>query len=157
MNRVTTDGKPADPSMEGKGAPQPINPATGQHKAYWVLSEDERAKGFVRPVRHSYVHVGKRPKYPLRDITPEEKQAHGPSNAFTKIEVYPEGCTIASQAWTDAQLHGGCGAMTSMSMDIAETYARDPKFYGQTFCIRCRKHLPVGEFVWDGTDEVVGS
>ena len=28
----------------------------GQQKAYVVLSEAERAKGFVRPVRRSYVH-----------------------------------------------------------------------------------------------------
>jgi hypothetical protein len=28
----------------------------GQQKAYVVLSDAERAKGFVRPVRHTYVH-----------------------------------------------------------------------------------------------------
>jgi hypothetical protein len=28
----------------------------GQQKDYVVLSEEERKKGFVRPVRHSYVH-----------------------------------------------------------------------------------------------------
>ncbi len=28
----------------------------GMQKAYVVLSEEERAKGFVRPVRRSYVH-----------------------------------------------------------------------------------------------------
>lgn len=28
----------------------------GQQKAYLILSEEERAKGFVRPVRTSYVH-----------------------------------------------------------------------------------------------------
>ncbi len=28
----------------------------GQHKSYLVLSEEERAKGFVRPLRRSYVH-----------------------------------------------------------------------------------------------------
>lgn len=43
------------------GSPVPadhreINPATGQQKGYVVLSEAERAKGFVRPVRDSYVH-----------------------------------------------------------------------------------------------------
>lgn len=34
----------------------PDGPRAGQQKAYVVLSEDERAKGFVRPVRRSYVH-----------------------------------------------------------------------------------------------------
>lgn len=54
--RITTNGLPPDPAMEGKGAPQPIDPKTGQHGAYWVLSPIETAKGFVRPVRYSYVH-----------------------------------------------------------------------------------------------------
>lgn len=45
-----------------KGGPLPenhreINQSTGQQKAYVVLSADERAKGFVRPVRDSYVHL----------------------------------------------------------------------------------------------------
>jgi hypothetical protein len=34
-----------------------INPATGQQKDYVVLAEEERARGFVRPVRRDYVHV----------------------------------------------------------------------------------------------------
>lgn len=33
-----------------------IDPESGQQKAYVVLSEEDRAKGFVRPVRYSYVH-----------------------------------------------------------------------------------------------------
>lgn len=33
-----------------------INPETGQQKGYVVLSAEERKKGFVRPVRRSYVH-----------------------------------------------------------------------------------------------------
>lgn len=88
-----------------------VDPATGQNETYLVLSEDERAKGFVRQLRHSYIH--------------------------TK-----------------------CGAITSMGPAIAETYARDPKFYGATFCVSCRAHFPVGpegEFVWAGTDQRVGT
>ena len=41
-----------------------------------------------------------------------------------------------------------------MSLPLAETYARDPKFYGATYCIECCMHLPVSEFVWDGTEEI---
>ncbi len=33
-----------------------IDSKTGQQKGYVVLSEEERAKGFVRPVRQSYIH-----------------------------------------------------------------------------------------------------
>lgn len=31
--------------------------ADGQQKGYVVLSEEERAKGFIRPVRNSYTHL----------------------------------------------------------------------------------------------------
>jgi hypothetical protein len=104
--RTLADGSPVTPDH------REINPLTGQQKGYAVLSEDERAKGFVRPVRRSYVH---------------EK----------------------------------CGAVTTMGQALAETYARDPYFYSGTFCVGCRAHFPVGdidgEFVWDGTNEKVGS
>lgn len=34
-----------------------IDPATGQQKGYVVLAEEELAKGFVRPLRRSYLHL----------------------------------------------------------------------------------------------------
>jgi hypothetical protein len=80
----------------------------GQNKAYLVLSEEERAKGFVRPVRRSYIH-------------------------------------------------GKCRVVTTMGMALCETYARDPKFYGSTFCSWCGSHFPVSEFTWQEDGEVVGS
>jgi hypothetical protein len=58
----------------------------------------------------------------------------------------------------DAYRHQKCGAITTMSRDIAATYARDPYFYSGTFCTTCRGHFPVGEageFTWyemDGTE-----
>lgn len=82
--------------------------ASGQNEAYLVLSDEERAKGFVRPLRNKYTHKT-------------------------------------------------CGALTTMNSAISETYARDPKFYGATFCIGCRSHFPVSQFLWDGTQEEVGS
>lgn len=88
-----------------------IDPATGMQNKYVVLSDEERAQGFVRPVRRSYVHLK-------------------------------------------------CGVVTTMSTAIAETYARDPRFYTGTYCAGCHGHFPVGpdgEFVWDGTDEKVGT
>jgi hypothetical protein len=56
-----------------------------------------------------------------------------------------------------AYRHLTCGCVTTMSMKLAQTYARNPKFYGATYCVACQKHLPVGEFVWDSDGEVVGS
>ena len=47
-----------------------------------------------------------------------------------------------------------------MGHTLAETYARDPYFYSGTFCTGCGTHFPVGEqgeFVWDGTDQKVGT
>jgi len=54
--RCTTDGKPPRDGWENREAPAPINDSTGQHEAYWTLCEEERSKGFVRPVRRTYVH-----------------------------------------------------------------------------------------------------
>lgn len=52
MSTITlTDGSPVTPDH------REINPITGQQKAYVVLSEEERAKGFVRPVRATYRHI----------------------------------------------------------------------------------------------------
>jgi hypothetical protein len=44
-----------------------------------------------------------------------------------------------------------------MGLVLCETYARDPKFYGATYCVGCQMHRPVAEFVWDEDGEVVGS
>jgi hypothetical protein len=52
MTKTTlTDGSPVTPEH------REIDPSTGQQKGYVVLSAEERAKGFVRPVRRSYVHL----------------------------------------------------------------------------------------------------
>ncbi len=85
-----------------------IKPESGQQQGYVVLAEEERTKGFVRPVRRTYKHIK-------------------------------------------------CGSVTTMAQTIAETYARDPKFYSGTFCCACKKHFSVAEFVWDGSEELVGS
>lgn len=50
-HRTLTDGSPVTSDH------REINPATGQQKAYVVLSAEERAKGFVRPVRRAYTHL----------------------------------------------------------------------------------------------------
>ena len=103
-----TDGRQIYPDHRNKITE---GPRKGQQQDYVVLAEEERAKGFVRPVRHSYKHLT-------------------------------------------------CGVVTTMGQTLAETYARDPNFYSGTFCCGCRAHFPVGddgEFVWDGTDERVGT
>ena len=83
----------------------------GQQRDHLILSDAERAKGFVRPVRDSYVHAR-------------------------------------------------CGGKTTMPPAIAETYARQPGFYGATFCCACGDYFPVGaagEFTWYGSAEKVGT
>jgi len=47
----------------------------------------------------------------------------------------------------------GCGSNTTMTSDIAESFARDPNQYGKTFCANCGDYYPLDEFVWDGTDQ----
>ncbi len=117
MKIIKKDAPPVDRSKQQlvSGAPVPKDRShtelkdNGQQKDYIVLTPEERAKGFVRPVRRSYIH------------------------------------TV-------------CGSDTRMSQEIAETYARDPKFYAGTFCCACGKHFPLDQFVWkDNPNEQVGS
>lgn len=117
----TTSGEPADKVRAEQ------TEETGQHKGYIVLCEDERKKGFVRPYRDSYTHIGR-----LQEMTND-------ANEDFTIRV------------------GGCNTVTKMGRALSETYARDPKFYGATFCCGCNKHLPVSEFVWTADGETVGS
>jgi hypothetical protein len=55
----------------------------------------------------------------------------------------------------DSYTHEKCGEVTTMPRACAETYARQPDYYGSTFCCRCQGYFPVGpqgEFMWnDGT------
>lgn len=102
---LTTD--PTDPDI------RKVKP-DGQNEKYLVLSEEERKKGFVRPVRQDYRHLA-------------------------------------------------CGAVTHMGLALSETYAREPTFYGGTFCVRCGEHFPLKNpdgtpaFVWDEDNTPVGS
>ncbi len=139
----------------------------GQNKSYLVLSAEELAKGFVRPVRSSYRHVGRPgPKNPLRDLTDDEVSRYA-RYGYAKYEEYPDGAgngsSVVGRYWTHAQLEKvgvGCGFVTSMGQTIAETYAANPRFYGSTFCVTCKTHLPVGpdgEFVWEPDGSRVGT
>lgn len=99
---MSTTSDPSDPRLTHGSD----TTATPQAPVYLVLSDDERAKGFVRPYRDTYRHLI-------------------------------------------------CGTETRMSRDISETYARQPTFYGSTYCTWCSQHRPVGaggEFEWlDGS------
>lgn len=49
--------------------------------------------------------------------------------------------------------HLKCGGVTTMPQGIAETYAKNPTFYGSTFCATCGDYFRVGDqglFVWVG-------
>ena len=150
----TTDD-PDDPGLKNIGP-------DGMQERYLVLSDAERAKGFVRPLRTAYTHVGPPAPQILRDLTPEEHERYDRYD-YVKFEPYEKVGSALGRFWTQAQLdraNGSCGATTTMGLAIAETYARDPSFYGGTFCIRCGTHFPVGalgEFVWAGTTERVGT
>lgn len=170
-NKVSTDNvtniggyknlttNPDDPRLSHGIDDEPA----GMAGAYLVLSEEERSKGYVRPVRRSYVHVGPTgPTNPLRPLTEEENNSYG--EYYIGFEPFGDESSKAGKFWTQDQIdavnRGGCGTVTSMSLPLAETYARNPSFYGATFCVGCNKHLEVGkygEFIWDGTDERVGT
>ena len=59
--------------------------------------------------------------------------------------------------YRDAYKHAACGTVTTMGRALSETYARDPSFYGATFCVRCNAHFPVAQFTWTADGEIVGS
>jgi hypothetical protein len=155
---LTTD--PDDPRLGHGVDPEPID----QHDTYLVLSEEERARGFVRPVRRSYLHVGVAAPHGLQALSKEEWEQYA-DVGYVGFEPYePSESPATGRYWTQAQLdriNGGCGALTWIAQEIAETYARDPSFYGSTYCAFCRRHLPVGahgEFVWDdGSQQRVGT
>lgn len=145
---LTTD--PSDPRLCHGVSAEP----EGQCEVYLVASEEERAKGYVRPLFHSYLHVGPPgPTHPLRDLTDEER-ARWAGEKYVKYEEYPPESGALGHLWTQERLDAvgkGCGTVTTMAQALAETYARNPRFYGATYCCGCRRHLPVGpqgEFVW---------
>jgi len=131
----------------------------GQQKCYLVLPDGER-KELVRPLRYSYVHVGPSgPQYPLQDLTTDQKERH--KDSYAKFEAYPESeSPKLGRYWTQAELDAvnkGCKTLTTMAKPLAETYASNLNFYGATFCVKCQRHFPVDEFVWEGTNERLGT
>lgn len=142
-----TDGSPV-PADDSHLTLRP----NGQQQGYVVLSDAERAKGFVRPYRDAYRHVGMRPEFETRPLTPEEAARYADCN-YVAYEPYPPGSrgSASGRFWTQAQLDSGCGQITTMARPLAETYARDPGFYGGTYCTGCGDHFRVGErgeFTW---------
>lgn len=150
------------------GVPNTETGPDGQQKGYVILCAEERAKGFVRPVRRTYRHVGIRPTYETRLLTPGEKERYDdhedPNERFVAWEAFPASMLPRTgRYWTQKELQSGCGTTTTMGTSLAETYARMPAFYNATMCVTCRAHFPVGkdgEFIWvtddhrDMTDRV---
>lgn len=145
---------PKDPRLTRGVDSAPVD----QAPVYLVLSEAERAKGFVRPVRDAYRHVGSQPRHQLRELTAEER-ASDTYAGFVAFEIYPPSMAPkVGRYWTQAELERkACGTVTTMAQPLAETYARDPHFYGATYCVGCRMHKPVAEFRWTADGTVVGS
>src|SRR5580700_645176 len=87
----------------------------GQNATYLILSEEERAKGFVRPLRTKYRHVGI--DYCLAAITVDGK-------AFLcgQLRLHDGEC---GGLLFETRPKGGCGSTTSMGYELCATYARD--------------------------------
>lgn len=55
-----------------------------------------------------------------------------------------------------------CDGVTTMGTDIAETYARNPHFYGSTFCVHCKDYFQLKNkdgsvaFLWEPHGSPVG-
>lgn len=125
--------------------------ADGQQKGYVVLTPEERAKGFVKPVRTSYRHIGP-PAAPanMRDLTADE-HAQYDQYGYVKFEPYIDSPGPTGKYWTQPEIDRAgkrCGSITTMGLALSETYARDPRFYSGTFCCACGTHYPLNEFLW---------
>jgi hypothetical protein len=156
-NRVLTDGSPVpDDDSHTKLR------ADGQQVGYVVLSAEERAKGFVKSVRNKYLHVGA-PPLPdgARDLTEAERKSwvnDSDKDPFEKYAPHPpeKGGPALGKFFTRSQVARAgkrCGSVTTMGQSIAETYARNPSFYGATFCCACGAHFPLNEFTWEPDGE----
>lgn len=66
---------------------------------------------------------------------------------YERYPVKTEGEYVAPIRRT--YIHQKCGVATTISLLIAETYAKNPEFYQATFCVGCEKHFPVWEFKWE--------
>jgi hypothetical protein len=128
-----------------------------------VMTEEEKSKGYIRPFRDSYIHVGINWNKTPHEIKPSDDGKYAAILYYVQNE---NGKFIGGQYITQKELNqiregngftGGCGTVTKMNNSIAETYAVNPKFYNSTFCVGCGKHLPVSQFVWKDTNEEVGS
>lgn len=159
---MDTDEKPALCTTNGKPVAEVRanqKNETGQHDGYIVLCPDERAKGFVRPYRDSYKHVGRRiERCEATQRTPEDENPHQcvlpyPHNGDHQFDAL----MILEPIKFMHGRKGGCGAITTMGRALSETYARQFDFYSHTFCVNCNKHLPVAEFVWTLDGAPVGS
>lgn len=154
---LTTDAN--DPEL-GRGEDNQPGP---QNKKYLVLSEAELAKGYVRPVRTSYVHTGRLICGKVQ--SPDEYGLPADAVAYVcSMEKNHEGdCRIFSpvnkrelRRLETTGFLGGCDTTTTMHTTLAETYAANPKFYSATYCCQCMMHINVNEFQWkDG--QIVGS
>jgi hypothetical protein len=93
--------------------------------------------------------------------TPDEVRA-AQTNATGQHDGYIVLCDAERakgfvRPYRDRYQHTTCGGVTTMGRALSETYARDPSFYGATFCCNCNAHFPVAQFVWSADGQPVGS
>jgi hypothetical protein len=93
---------------------------------------------------------------PVDEVRADQTNETGQHNGY--IVLCPdERAKGFVRPYRDAYRHLTCGTVTTMGRALSETYARDPTFYGATFCCHCNRHLPVAEFVWMKDGLPVGS
>ena len=90
-------------------------------------------------------------------VSPDHReiQPNGQQKGYVVLSEEERGKGFVAP-YRDTYLHKTCGTTTTMGRPIAETYARQPDFYSGTFCVSCRAHFPLDQFVWAGTNLQVG-
>jgi hypothetical protein len=164
MKRATLDMAPDKTRYPGKGRP-PKSPSP--------ISQGGLVKPPLPIGRRWTTSGGAHTRFYAEDMATTEDPSnpaltHGPDEPGTapgQAPVY----LVLSEAERPAgyirpirttYLHTVCGTATTMGLAIAKTYARDPGFYGSTYCATCQEHRPVGadgEFVWEVGGSKVGT
>lgn len=123
-----------------------------QNKKYLILSDEERSKGFIRPVRYSYVHIGKKVDLKGGTIEPRTDECNKHNEKFNTKYVafikYPEsespvvGRYIEQKELDNINKHiGGCGTGIFYDQSIGRGIRKSKRIFNEID--------PYGEENWD--------
>jgi len=126
LRKETTSGKPPENPLSSS-TPTDKKKPNGQYEDYWVLSKEEREKGFIRPLRFSYKHLGKdldlKRMIPIEKYFKENAEEYPQERQLRYINTYgyvgfipntDHHSAILGRFVKQSDLGSGCGHITKM-------------------------------------------